>query len=269
LREESALKSALIKLKYKRDTIDSFRRELSLADPESIDTFLESRPEFLKIGKLMIALNLIPYEDDSVLFGSKGSDQKPTCWYSYLMGKLRVRYFKDFQNNRLSIITFNYDRSLEHYLFTVLKHSYNVPDQDCADALDSIPIIHVHGSLGKLPWQGISDSRVYGRTDDLQKIQLASQQILVMSEKDEHSAVFDKAYGLMVQAERIYFLGFGYHETNLRRLGMEHLVNKTSKYGTSVGLGTAEWRSISNTWRITFKGDAVDILSLFKDHNPL
>ena len=247
----------------------NFRSALNYADPPSVDAFLEYRSEFLDVGKLSIALILIPYEDERRLFNIGGSADMPTSWYRYLMDKLDAKDCDEFKYNKLSVITFNYDRSWEHYLFTALKYRYGITDDECAESLSSIPIIHVHGSLGSLSWQACNYSRPYENTNDLSEIQKASKQIIVMSEKDESAPDFHRVFKLMEEASKIYFLGFGYHNTNLRRLGMGRLVNKANRFGTSVGIGNAEWRSISNTWHITFQGTNIDILSLFNDYYPL
>ena len=49
--------------------INKFRDELYLAQPSSVDSFLEYRNEFIEVGKLVIALSLIPQEEDHKLFG--------------------------------------------------------------------------------------------------------------------------------------------------------------------------------------------------------
>jgi hypothetical protein len=223
----------------------------------------------MEVGKLAMALSLIPYENERRLFNAGSHTDMPTSWYRYLMDKLATNDAAVFRLNRLSVITFNYDRSLEHYLFTALKFRYRKTDTECADLLSAIPIIHVHGSLGSLPWQGGNHVRPYKNTDNLDEIRLAGNNIQVMSEKDEHATVFQKAIELLEQASKIYFLGFGYHPTNLKRLGIHTLKNKPEKYGTSLGLGAAEWRAISDSWGITFKGTDIDIWGLFRDHCPL
>lgn len=249
--------------------ISEFLSALIYADPPSVDTLLEKRREFLTVGKLSIALSLIPYEHENYLFNVGKSDDMPASWYRYLMDKLGAENCEEFKNNKLSIITFNYDRSLEHYLYTALKNRYGINDKDCFECFSSIPIIHVHGSLGQLPWQRGNYCRPYENDLPLQEIALASTQIIVMSEKDDNAPIFLRAYELMNKASKIFFLGFGYHDTNLRRLGLGRLLDKTNKYGTSYGLGDADWRSISDSWRITFKGANIDILGLFHNHEPL
>jgi hypothetical protein len=256
-------------LGIKDKEIIDFRSALNYADSPSVDAFLEHRSEFSEVGKLSIALILIPYEDERRLFNIDGSADMPSSWYRYLMDKLNAKDCDEFKYNKLSVITFNYDRSWEHYLFTALKNRYGITDDECTESLSFIPIIHVHGSLGSLPWQASNYSRPYEKTNDLSEIQKASKQIIVMSEKEEYASVFHTVFKLMEKASKIYFLGFGYHNTNLRRLGILNLSNKANKFGTSVGIGNAEWRSISDTWGITFKGTDVDILSLFRDYFPL
>jgi hypothetical protein len=56
---------------------------------------------------------------------------------------------------------FNYDRSLEHFLFTALKYSSGKSDDECAGKLKTIPIIHLHGDLGALPHTGAALARPY------------------------------------------------------------------------------------------------------------
>ena len=92
-----------------------FREAFLKSGQPSVDAFLEWRPDFLAIGKLAIAYCLLPFEDESKLFtppGNRGGD-----WYQYLSVKLNAS-FEDFGSNKLSIITFNYDRSLE-LIFTL------------------------------------------------------------------------------------------------------------------------------------------------------
>ena len=120
-----------------------FREAFLKSGQPSVDAFLEWRPDFLAIGKLAIAYCLLPFEDESKLFtppGNRGGD-----WYQYLSVKLNAS-FEDFGSNKLSIITFNYDRSLEHYLHTSLQNLHDRSRDDCnATLAQKIPIIHVYG----------------------------------------------------------------------------------------------------------------------------
>ena len=130
--------------------------------------------------------------------------------------------FGDFQKNKLRVITFNYDRSLEHFLFTSLKESYDKKDEDCAEVLSKIPIIHVYGSLGRLHWQPGSGSIVpYGFENRIEHIKKASENIMLLDRDGTWTGGFDRAHEVLHDAKRIYFLGFGFNPTNLERLEME------------------------------------------------
>ena len=116
---------------------------------------MEHRPEYLDVGKALIAAELIVCERETALFRRDGKS-----WYEYLFNELSTN-FCDFEKNQLSILTFNYDRSLEHYLLTSLQNSYDKSIEECAEKLSKIPIIHLHGDLGALPALERHQSRPY------------------------------------------------------------------------------------------------------------
>jgi hypothetical protein len=245
------------------DCIRTFRYDLYHSGRSSVDAFLEHRPEFLEIGRLVIMLSLIPCEQEHLLFNNKMREQN---WYQYLFDKLNAP-FDAFDENRLSIITFNYDRSIEHYMFKAMRSLYGKSDEECARKLNNIPIIHVHGRLGALPWQKGGGRSYLPRPDllTLEEKKSVSKQIVVISEDIDTSPDFEDASKLMMTAERIYFLGFGYHEMNLRRLRIDILKNKTLT-GTSYQLGVAETKAINEKWRITLPDSHLKVLEFLRDH---
>jgi len=246
------------------DHIKDFYRELTYADPPSVDAFLEHRPEFQEVGKLAITLRLIPLENEKSFFDGAFNE---SSWYQYLFEKLSAPSFDEFVGNELSIITFNYDRSIEHYLFTVLKHRYDKSDEECAKILSNIPIIHVHGSLGSLPWQDAS-GRPYMPEHTTKEIKAASEKINVISEREDTPKEFELAFNLMNKASNIYFLGFGYHPNNLRRLRIKKLDQRHPK-GTAFGLGITEREQIWGGWGIKLYGDYNEVLEFLKNHVAL
>ena len=131
---------------YSEGQISGFRDAFYYSGRNSLDAFLEHRTDLIEIGKAVIACLLINKENVERLFRFDGRH-----WLRYLYNNLNAT-FEEFGGNKLSIVTFNYDRAVEHFLFTSLKNSYNKSDEECAKALSAIPIIHLHGSLGLLPW---------------------------------------------------------------------------------------------------------------------
>src|SRR6266498_1427355 len=206
--------------------LNSFRAELHQSQKPSIDAFLEHRLEFIKVGKVAIALSLLSKENPDLLLDF---DIRDKGIYHFLYNSLTTSW-EEFKQNKFTIVTFNYDRSLEHFLFSALKHSYNKSDVEVAEAIQSIPIIHVHGSLGPLPWQrqsGIDYYPLFNRRDGPYeigtRIKVASENIIIVSEAQPKSKEFEIAAKRIKEAERVYFLGFGYHPANLERLGLAQL----------------------------------------------
>lgn len=72
-------------------------------------------------------------------------------WYRNLFTALATPNVGDLAKAPLAVITFNYDRSLEVFLYQSIKYRYNLSDQDACRAFKSIPIIHPHGILGDYP----------------------------------------------------------------------------------------------------------------------
>jgi len=66
----------------------------------------------------------------------------------YLYGGMVGSSLEEFAENRVSFVTFNYDRSVEQFLFTSLKNTFGRPDGNTSQVLQKVPIVHLHGRLG-------------------------------------------------------------------------------------------------------------------------
>ncbi len=245
-----ATHGALTQLGFTSVVINDFRQALIKSPLSSVDAFLEQRGEFECVGKAAIAAALLPCERTIRLFDywiekrkeekGKDSSEKEGNWYDQLFDAISTK-FDELNPEKLSIITFNYDRSLEHYLFTGLRNTYGKTNEECAEKLSVIRIIHVYGSLGSLQWQvpnALSveyDSRA---TAEIIKIAMENIKIIPEDEDVKEIAEFKEARQLLKSAERVYFLGFGYHPMNLKRLDVESLNRNMGQdiRGTSLGL---------------------------------
>lgn len=208
----------------------------------SIDAFLEKRSEFLKIGKIAIAHALIPFENENRLLSIDGD------WYGYLFNRLIPKCpFESFADNKVSFLTFNYDRSLEQYLFSALINAYGRSPIEVITIMNKIEILHLYGQLGDLPWQEENgqpyDSR---RGDHAGYLESSANAIKIVHENVDISQneVFQKAHHLLLQAKNIYFLGFGYHEMNLDRLRIKEFISGRNLRGTILGLEPSRKRDI-------------------------
>ncbi len=125
-------------MKFNHDYYAKFAEDLRTSGYSSVDAFLENRDDWIDIGKLAIAHKLILYEQNARLFPP---NQPKDHWYECLWQKLSAESWKQFKKNRITIITFNYDRSLEHYLSAIIYNNFKIKPSAVTKAL---PIIHVH-----------------------------------------------------------------------------------------------------------------------------
>ena len=205
----------------------------------SVDAFLEHRREFTRVGKVVMAYELLCCEDHNKVFSEKGIEGD---WLAYLLPAMEGT-FDTFGDNAVSFVTFNYDRLLEHALFTTVKHRYNLSDEDCAAVLEMFPIVHVHGSLGPLPWQD-TEGRPYGGPLQPQHMSFAADRIKIVYEGAEWDPEFDKARELISTAHRIYFLGFGYYKDNVERLHLGKCRGGAGVFGTAFKFSPREIQDV-------------------------
>jgi hypothetical protein len=105
---------------------------------------------------------------------------------------------------------------------------------------ERIPIIHLHGRLGYLPWQK-EHGRHYGQTAiDLQTIQMCLREMRVVHEEiTDRDHDFEQAKRLLKNAERVYLMGFGLGIRNVERLELQYLT-PVNYEGTAYGLTSKE-----------------------------
>jgi len=180
----------------------------------SVDWFLEENPQFIEVGKASIAAALIPFENPARLFPPNAPHEH---WYELLVNILDSPRGA-FTKNRLSIVTFNYDRSLEYYLLRVLETRRGSLEQ-AKEELRTLDVIHVHGALGDLAPM-VTGGREYSPELEPAAIRAAADQIVVVSEISEEADEFVVAANILANAERIVFLGFGFHPPSVRRLAV-------------------------------------------------
>jgi len=223
--------------------IEEFRDELAGAHHITIDQFLQNRSNFERVGKLAIAATLLPFERDSIFPMLKPWKTHPDVtrqvaegWYGYFAKQLNLSA-SDWGRGLLTIVTYNYDRSLEHYLFTILKSTCDKSPEECWKIFRGIPIVHVYGELG--PYQPFGDGLPYGPPLDLITAREAANNIRIMHEaKDEE--FISQAKQAIRDAEVICFLGFGYHRENLAPLSIQSGMPRKKVIGTALRLTEPE-----------------------------
>ena len=152
---------------------------------------------------------------------------------------------------------------MEEFLFTSLINTYGRSTNECKNQIGQIPIIHLHGSLGALPWQG-ERSRSFDSNLNEQTLGVAREGIKIIHEAttDGRDKDFERGHELLLKAKRIILLGFGYNALNMERLGIRDV--SIVALGTGLGLTDEEigdFRASSNDKISIYKGfDALAML---------
>jgi predicted DNA-binding antitoxin AbrB/MazE fold protein len=261
---DTGLYNELNRLSFGEQDIKNFNQAVYHSGENSIDSFLEYREnkEFWEIGKISMAYILINKEPDSIhkfSVHSKNNDKFSVCddnWYHYLYSSYLRTSFDDFDKNNFSVITFNYDRSFEEFLFTRLQ-SFGKSTLSCAEKLAQIDIIHLYDKLDDFPWETVEKSyktRGYGTIALGDCLIKTSERIRIIPEDMdvENEESFRKAYKLINEAEKIIFLGLDLrNEKNLKRLGIKSYISSIEEpnsyqsgrfkiFGTSLNLKEGE-----------------------------
>lgn len=201
---------------------------------------MERRQEYEQVGKAVIAATLIRYETDAI-FGHTNEN-----WLRYAYKRLDT-WFEEVVESNVSFVTFNYDRVIEWFFVTALGNFYKKDKMDCARVLKSIPIIHLHGRLGCLPWEAPADNRRdFNGVITRETLEASVKEVKVIYEdiSGGRDAEFSRAKRLLDDAKGVYILGFGFHPTNVERLGLNKFAKKDKSLANGFGLTPKEMSDI-------------------------
>lgn len=239
--------------------IDIFKKFFLLSSQNSIDRFLKDNNEYADIGKQIIAFILYPLEVEARLIDTKGIKN----WYN-LFWNMVDNKFENIINHNVHFVTFNYDRSLYN------SYSGKKSQEECAEIVNKMDIIHVYGSLAPLPWQNKANGRPYsGSIASKSDLLKAIESIFLIGEE----RVFAEQQKIISEAKYIYFLGFGYDEENMRILG-EDFRGALKIWGTSKDLGGFKERNAEEAmyrkklWRtsvVDFHNYNIDVYDFLKE----
>jgi len=256
---------------HSKDHVERFANALRGMRPYSIDTFLETRPEFLDVGKAAIA--------DVLLRAEAAADQtEPPVnldWYRYLLNTVFLRKnVENFQTQvrQLRVVTFNFDRSLERALWNGVRFGFGLDENQAAELVKELRIHHVHGRLGKPNWlyPGSADATKYGATGgDLLTATPKAVAFIRVVHEDGPESDLEKAREALKGASTVYFIGFGFDERNVQKLDMPLTVAKADLIRATVfRLSTAEQSPLAAYFgnRPGLKFVNVDALGFLREH---
>lgn len=216
------------KARVKRDALAEAGQVIRSAAriSSSIDAILEQHADnamVLALGKLAIAHYTLEAEARSPL-GAEPKDpgdlpvRGTENWLFQLArmivnGVPRAKAESCFDN--LSIVCFNYDRAIEHYLPWALHMAFGMSLTDArALVAEKLRIVHPYGTPGRLEWQA-GDAPVADWGDMApQDLHGVIEQLRTASERLGEKHFKRQLLAEMVQGKRLVFLGFGFDALN-------------------------------------------------------
>ena len=221
----------------------------------SIDNYLDAhRGDHLLefVGKLGIAKSILDAESGGLMAPSPGQrggfllSRLSETWYLRFVQLLTENVArKDLGSaiERVSIITFNYDRTILHFLRQALSTYYQMPEQDVEEALKKLRIYHPYGKVGDLPWQSRKQGVAFGDADKAKLIQVSGY-IRTFTEQVQEGAILASLRNSVQKAEITVFLGFGFHQQNIRLMRPLYTEKNQRVYATVLGISASDQRVI-------------------------
>ncbi|MCA1442693.1 hypothetical protein I6F07_21210 [Ensifer sp. IC4062] len=233
-----------------RTKIDQFNERLQacwqirdgIESADSIDEYIfrySDNPLIAEVGKLQIAYAISIAEWESKLANDKGFSETnienahDTWIWSFsraLITGIRANEVEKIGDN-ITMICFNYDRCIEHYLEHFLVRSFHgMSIKEAREIVKNIRIIHPYGTLGDL------GEFPFGT---MPRFALMTENLITWSETIREPDIIEQLRTAIEDAERIVFMGFAFASQNMELLDtkpVEVNFNGPRVYATGFGL---------------------------------
>jgi hypothetical protein len=235
----------------------------------SIDDYIERHQGnvlLVECAKLAIGKAILGSELRSKLFSNHLQETSDPfrhfagSWLALLLrdltrGKTTANLDTIFEN--ISIVNFNYDRCVEQFTFLWFQRMYDLTPSEASEVANRLKIHHPYGMLAPLPHQNQSDHIAFGGELGAHQLVKIAASIKTYSESIDEGTEIEKVRMNLVKADRLVFLGFGFHQQNLDLLtvpvGSERATLRC--YATTEGISLPHWEmiqsSISQALRVT------------------
>jgi hypothetical protein len=222
--------------------IDEYRTGVDYA---SIDEFLDEitnykefdscKEDYLKIAQFAIVAHILGYENEVLKPNTGGI--KSDAWIYLLNDYIDKKDLLNpvFNEYSLKIITFNYDRNLEHFIYTDPRFC-NRKEEVKEFIKDSI--VHVYGKIGDLEWQNEEDHFLYGEgNDNWDKMYNNREAITIMfpNRMNENlNAKIAREWMHAENVEAVFAFGFGFDYLNCNILTLDFSIRKANGIKTKL-----------------------------------
>ena len=230
----------------------------------SIDNFIDSHanePTIAVCGKLAIARAILAAEgrstltiDPSNIHNKLNFAKNAKTWFNAFFQLLTENCRIEDLPVRLQsigIVTFNYDRCVEHFMFNAIQNYYGVNAEKAAELLTHLEIHHPYGMVGGLPWMRRQSSIAFGAEVHVTDLVPVSQQLRTFTEgTDPAVSDIDLIRATVTDAKRLAFLGFAFHRLNMELLfgndSSSRQKTTQSVFGSALNISPSDCTVITN-----------------------
>jgi hypothetical protein len=199
-----------------------------IAYSRSIDSYLHGHKDNKPLqfcGKLAITQTILEQENRSALVVQKRHEFRDATkvnesWLGAFMYGLQERIVVS-ENlgdifKHLTIVNFNYDRCVEHFLFHAMQAWSLKNEQEVAELMKGLNIYHPYGSVGDLPWQSGEGIEFGAEVDEFGRLLLkSSSRIRTFNEEIKDRTKIEEIRNAISAANRVIFLGLHFHQQNM------------------------------------------------------
>jgi hypothetical protein len=221
---------------------------------QSIDAFIDmhaDKPAVAVVGKLQIALEILRAEQASKLYVDPGNIYNRIDFAEKSVASSWLRVFTEILLEKarasdlssigrgVTIICFNYDRCIEHYLIQAIEATLGVTYEQAHSVVSGMEIVHPYGHLGILPTRPGADGAVpFGVEVDRINIWKIADGLSTFTEEMADQEQLSRIRKATSEATTLVCLGFGFQSQNVQLLDPQStsptkLVNTIS---TGVGI---------------------------------
>jgi hypothetical protein len=227
---------------------------------QSIDDFLDQHrnDKYINLyGKAAIVQAVVEAERESKLYFKPhegietfDADQLTDTWFVKFMYMLSRGVPRDEVTHifdRVSFVVFNYDRCIEYFLIHALKRTYSIRHEDAEAIVSGLRIIHPYGDVGSFREVPFGATRI--------NCVALSERIKTYTEQAVVAQVIAGIQEAIQRAKHIVFLGFAYHDRNMRLLKPpKEFPTSKRLFGTVFGMSDSDVEVVGHRIDAWFTG---------------
>jgi len=158
--------------------------------------------------------------------------------------------------DRCTFVIFNYDRCVEFFFVHALQRFYDIAEQEAVEIVAKAKIYHPYGLAGELGGAITSGNMTPFGAMKIDYYVIGKTMLKTYTESVES----EKIKEAVVACEQIVFLGFAYHDQNMRLLAQNNHLTHKRYFGTARKMSASDMAVVKHqidSWQHRTLSEAV------------